>query len=173
MPDGAGWWPLGVALHKGLSVGMIDAASTAKCGETSFLWTVCGPSASSYFVWAARPRHNPRGQIGNPGGAVTVSAIPVAWNCSSIWSHSHPSKVTKRNSFLNSFPPFLPPTCFSNPTFPVLLQSGAQGCVHKEIGVLMELCHRGAVHCQPHSQPSACYLRMHHPWWDTTDIYLN
>lgn len=171
MPNGAGWRPLRMAIDKGFSVWMIDAPSTAKCGETSFLWTICGAPAKSYFMWAARPRHYPRGLIGSSGGAVTISTIPVAWNCSSIWPHSHPKKNNETDSY---FVPWLnffiqihalwTPTCLTNSTFPVLPQSGAQVCVHKEIGVhfLIVLCH-GAVHCWPHSQSSACYLRTHHP----------
>lgn len=179
MPNGAGWRPLRVAIDKGLSVWMTDAPSTAKSGETSFLWTIRGAPANSYFVWAARSRHNPRGLISSPGGAVTISSILVAWNCSSIWPHSNPEMWWNRFRlcpllhFFIQIPAPWTPACLTNPTFPVLLRSGAQECVHKETAVqlLMALCH--GAWCQPRSQSSACYLRMHHPWWDTTQIYLN
>jgi len=73
-----------VAFHEGLSVGVVDAAGTAKCSETPFLRTVCWALANCYFVRAAGPRHNPRGLVCTPGGAVTVGAVPVARSCSSI-----------------------------------------------------------------------------------------
>lgn len=52
-----------MAVSEGLSVRVVDAASTAKCGEMPFLWTLCWTSVNSYFVWAARPWHHPRGLI--------------------------------------------------------------------------------------------------------------
>lgn len=50
-------------------------------------------------------------------------------------------------------------------TFPVLLHSGAQGCVHKEADVHFwtGLFRRGVVHCWLHCRSSEGYLRMHHP----------
>lgn len=73
-----------MAVDKRFSVGVVDAAGTAKCGETPFLRTVCWAPDNSHFVWAAGPRHNPGGLISSSGGAETVGAVPVAWNCSSI-----------------------------------------------------------------------------------------
>lgn len=73
-----------VAVDKGLSVRVADTAGAAKSGETAFLWTVCWTPANSYFVRAAGPRHNPRGLVCSSAGAVTVSAVPVAWNYGSI-----------------------------------------------------------------------------------------
>lgn len=81
-----------MAVNEGLSVWVVDAASTAKSGETPFLWTVCWAPANSYFMWAAGPGHHPGRLFCSSVGAVTVSAVPVAWNCSSIWSHPHPKK---------------------------------------------------------------------------------
>lgn len=73
-----------MGVYKRLPVGVVDAASTAKCGETPFLRTVCWAPANCYFVWAAGPRHNPGGLISSSGGTETVSAVPVAWNRRSI-----------------------------------------------------------------------------------------
>lgn len=93
MPSGAGWRSLSMAVSEGLSVWVV-----AKRCETPFLWTVCWAPANSYFMWAAGPRHHPGRLFCSSVGAVTVGAAPVAWNCSSIWSHPHPKK--KNHSFI-------------------------------------------------------------------------
>lgn len=73
-----------MAINVGLSVWVTDAACTAKSSEASFLGTVCWAPANSNFVWAAGPRHNPGGLVCSSAGAVTISTVPVAWNCRSI-----------------------------------------------------------------------------------------
>lgn len=75
---------MSMTINEGLPVWVVDAARAAESGETPFLWTLCWAPANSYFMWAAGPGHHPGGLFWRPVWAVTVSAVPVAWDCGSI-----------------------------------------------------------------------------------------